>query len=213
MRVSHTGMSEQGRCSQLVLAFFYLSGSFFHLILLLSVWTVLTVRSPVPWREAAVLRRSSRAQHRWLWDLVGILRLIFTMEIILTCKLRFWHSFLFFFCLFVCLFCCLFVLGPTQYSRWRASCPNVHWWSHCSCHQTCSLFSAVTWTNALCISWKATWSKSLFSTHSGARGRYFHNVYAWNIYWMTIDSNFNIHHFNLGLQLDTWLFHLKVVWS
>lgn len=46
----------------------------------------------------------------------------------------------------------LFFLGLTQYSRWRDSCPNVHWWSHCSCRQTCSLFSAVTWTNALYIS-------------------------------------------------------------
>ena len=52
-----------------------------------------------------------------------------------------------------------------------------------------------------------------FSTRLGARRRYFHTVYAWNIYWMTIDSNINIHHLNLGLQPDTWLFHLKVVWS
>lgn len=59
----------------------------------------------------------------------------------------------------VLIFFCLF-LGQTASSRWLGSWPSVHWWSRSSCPQTCSHSSAATWTNARCISWKATWSES-----------------------------------------------------
>lgn len=143
----------------------------------LPVWTFLAVCSPVTRREATVLWSSSGAQHRWLWDLVWWS---------LTAPFVFQHDDI-----------CLAVLGQTAYSRWQVSCPSVHWWSHSSCLQTCSLSSAATWTNALCISWKATWSESSVSCMKVKLDCF--------VYPNTITDCLN-----LDLRLDSWHFHPKL---